>query len=203
MDLRYLHFLLSAYSWMTLIFCGIMLFWIFINNLSEIAVGPVKFKTAFALRSFGVLIGVTVGFSAAVGYLEEHISDELDAHFSIYSAPLEDTARKQAADFFETITHDSNTAIFAFLSETKSEGRISSVDPSVVQTVTKVVVRFFPIGFFALECALLGYVDLRELKSVFWIAAIALFIGLFWVANVNSGISKISEDIMRIARLSE
>jgi len=63
LHLRYLGFLFSAYSWVVIVFAAIMVLWLVLNNISEIAVAGIKVKPTIAFRSLGSLLILMVLFS--------------------------------------------------------------------------------------------------------------------------------------------
>jgi hypothetical protein len=74
MDLRYLEFLLASYSWAVIVFAAIMVLWLVLNNITEIAVASTKVKPRIAVR--------TGCPDAAVLDLHEYLSSRFLMKFS-------------------------------------------------------------------------------------------------------------------------
>ena len=202
MDLRYLHFLLSACSWLTVIFCVIMLLWIVLNDVSEISLGPVKLKLVFAIRSLGLLLVLMFGYCEIMGDLEDKIAAELEKQGVLYVEHSEHADdKKTLTGFYDTITHDLNTAAFAFLTtEADENNRVFNIRPSIVQYYIKYILYILPVIFVFVEFYRLGF-----LSSFEPIAAMCLFaslcVWLKWYFVISQGLDSMKDVILEIVRL--
>jgi hypothetical protein len=149
MDLRYLEFLLAAYSWAVIVFAAIMVLWLVLNNITEIAVAGIKVKPSIAFRSFGSLIVLMALFSICTNYLVEQIPPEIQLQDDQRYAANQDQnqAKEKWRAFFEKITHETDTMAFAFIRIERPDPQSHNVTltESSVQYVLKIALYWLPI----------------------------------------------------------
>lgn len=204
MDLRYLEFLLAAYSWAVIVFAAIMVLWLVLNNITEIAVAGIKVKPRIALRSLGSLLVLMWLFAICMSYLVEQIPHEIQLQDDLRNAANQDQnqAREQWRAFFEKITHETDTMAFAFI-------RIERPDPqslnitlteSSVQYALKIALYWLPIAWLLLEVGLFGYLyplPPNADSPVGWL--IVVVIGGTWFVGVWHGVDQITDIIHDLA----
>jgi hypothetical protein len=206
MDLRYLEFLLASYSWAVIVFAAIMVLWLVLNNITEIAVAGIKVKPRIAFRSLGSLIVLMALFSICTSYLVEQIPPEIELQDGLRDAANLDQnqAKERWRAFFEKITHETDTMAFAFIRiEQRPDPQTlksrSTVTESSVQYALKTALYGLPIAFLFLEVGLLGYLfPFRDAETqLAWL--LVFVIGVIWFVSVRHGIDQITAIITDLA----
>jgi hypothetical protein len=202
MDLRYLGFLFAAYSWAVIVFAVIMVLWLVLNNVSEIAVAGIKVKPTIAFRSLGSLLILMVLFSLCMSYVVEQMPPEIHLQDDLSDAANQDRnqVKEEWRAFFEKITHQTDTMAFAFIKPERPQyPDYAALKESSVQYVLKIVIYWLPIAFMILEIVLLGYFsfppDTETLFGCFFI----LLIGGTWLRGVWLSIDQITDILNDLA----
>jgi hypothetical protein len=202
MDLRYLEFLLAAYSWAVIVFAAIMVLWLVLNNISEIAVAGIKVKPTIAFRSLGSLLILMMLFSICMHYVVEQIPTEIQLQDNLSDAADQDRnqVKEKWRAFFEKITHERDTMAFAFISIERSQPPdYAPLKESSVQYVLKIVIYWLPIAFLIFEVVLLGYFSFPPDAETVFGCVFVVMIGGFWLIGVHSGIDQITDILKKLA----
>jgi hypothetical protein len=205
MDLRYLEFLLASYSWAVIVFAAIMVLWLVLNNITEIAVAGVTVKPRIAFRSLGSLIVLMALFSAYTHYVVEQISPEIELQDSMPYAANQDQkqVKEQWRAFFEKITHETDTMAFAFIKIKRPDPQsyAFTLAESSVQYALKKAIYFLPVAFLILEMGLIGYLFSLDAEAAkLWI--FVAVVGFSWLVGVSHGVDQITDILHNLARLA-
>src|SRR5437773_1276855 len=128
MDLRYLEFLLTAYSWIAILLCGILIIWLIRLPITEINLLVVKVKTEISKHIMdGIVFVMLIVCLNPMNIIQHRITDEV-ANLRLqyayqYSSDPDDSWRrkedarraaikKQWEGLYDELTHSKNTAVF-------------------------------------------------------------------------------------------
>lgn len=207
MDLRYLEFLLSSCSWITVVFSVVMLLWLILNNVSEIGIGIVKVKPTIALRSLGSLLLLMFSYWFYVADVIERVNVEINLQ-SEFQNTEPDSSKQQKEKwkgFFEDITHSSNTMAFAFVKPivTNNQYEPASVklEESSVQFFVVRVLYILPLIFLGFELAILDFLLPLSEFSIMGFLILGV-VSLYWIIGVSYGLGEIRAIVLELARLA-
>jgi hypothetical protein len=186
MDLRYLEFLLATYSWIAIVFCGVLLIWAVRVPITEVQLFFVKIKTEIWFRKIIVVFALWL-LPYSLNSINQKITDEIQnlqqqqyvniPYFSVSdldkanSRKREDDARrasikKQWEALYDKLTHSINTMAFAFI---RYNPETNNLTESTVQTIIMYVMMYFPLLFIIFEGCIVTKSIMVDVTDDWWI----------------------------------
>ena len=232
MDFRYLEFLLSAYSWIAIILCVILIIWLISLPFHEhrlpisevnLILFKVKLDPSPHIIDWVVFVMLFTCF-ISMWAIQFRIKDEIDhleqqQFVSIPFAPTDDWQRKEDArqaaikkqweTLYDNITHSRNTVLFAFMSY---DPQANETNDSDVQNILWFIIRWAPLLFIGFW----GYALIKEVVSesritrgsgVIWWPVIGIVFGAtvlwYFLRMIHNGYyDEITNSVLKLAMLA-
>lgn len=215
MDLRYLEFLLSAYSWILSGFLLVTSLWIISNKITEIGFGPLKIVPSIHVKtlvSFVVLFGsfawMMIALKAEIGkefnvQIERQVRNPRDGHITSeekekWAAMWKEMPYSSKYPIFSQIRVDTHNEISNMIYGSRRE----KIDFSIVQRYLFWTILFLPLVALGLEYYVAVSQHGFSLTSV-WAGSALVFISVGgpWFTGVNSHWTWLSGLILQISIL--